>query len=50
MADHETNAYHDGNKWVVFCAKCGKEDDELKGSECSEKYVDKSVDKGSEHK
>lgn len=38
MPKHKTDAYKDGQKWVVFCVKCGAEEENLTG-ECSERYV-----------
>lgn len=54
MPEHNTSAYKDGNKWVVYCVKCGIEEDALNAIECSERYVDKfakkDIDKPSEPK
>lgn len=54
MPEHETGAYKNDHKWVVYCVKCGIEEDAFKTTECSEIYVDKfakkDIDKPSEPK
>jgi hypothetical protein len=38
MPTHSTSAYKDGQKWIVFCKKCGIEEP-FESQECSERYV-----------
>ena len=41
MTAHNTSAYKDGNKWVVYCVNCGMEEAALQDTSCSQRYVDK---------
>lgn len=45
MSQHNTSAYKDGNKWVVYCVNCGVEENDLALIACNERYVDKSNQK-----
>ena len=54
-AEHNTSAYKDGNKWVMYCVNCGLEENALTATSCDERYVankfvEKKVDKLSEPK
>ena len=55
MAEHNTSAYRDGNKWILYCMNCGLEESALTATSCDEryvanKYVDKKLDKAKESK
>ena len=39
MPTHSTSAYKDGQKWIVFCEKCGVEEP-FESQECSERYAE----------
>ena len=39
MSQHNTSAYKDGNKWVMYCVNCGLEEDALTATSCDERYV-----------
>ena len=53
--EHNTSAYKDGNKWVLYCVNCGLEENALTATSCDERYVvdkfvAKEVDKPKEPK
>jgi hypothetical protein len=41
MPTHSTSAYKDGQKWIVFCEKCGVEEP-FESQECSEIFYCKT--------
>ena len=40
MPTHKTDAYADGHRWIMFCVKCGAEEENIVG-ECNERWVER---------
>jgi len=40
MRNHKTDAYADGHRWIMFCVKCGAEEENIVG-ECNERWVER---------
>jgi hypothetical protein len=37
--EHNTSAYNDGQKWLVYCVNCGLEENALTATSCDQRYV-----------